>query len=69
MTTELSHIKKLRQKSKKQFRVGGKFAVRPSFEEVRSRAVHIWRSRVQHGKPGDHLSDWLQAERELAARR
>ncbi len=37
-------------------------------EAVRARAYEIYRERSGRGQPGDALSDWNQAERELAGR-
>jgi hypothetical protein len=34
-------------------------------EQVRTRAFEVFQTRMQMHTPGDHLSDWLQAEREL----
>ncbi len=34
-------------------------------EEIRKRAEEIYRERVANNKPGDSLSDWLQAEKEI----
>jgi hypothetical protein len=34
-------------------------------EEVRKRAEEIYKERVVKNKPGDSLSDWLQAEKEI----
>jgi len=36
-----------------------------SSDDVQKRAEQIYHDRVQAGKPGDELSDWLQAEKEL----
>ena len=35
---------------------------------VRSAAFDVFQTRVRDGLPGDCVSDWLQAERKLAAR-
>jgi hypothetical protein len=40
-------------------------AVRPTYDEIARRAYEI--SLERNGGPGDALSDWLQAERELAS--
>lgn len=42
-------------------------ATPPSEDDIRRRAYDIYRSR--NGTPGDPATDWLQAERELAAER
>jgi hypothetical protein len=34
-------------------------------EEIRKRADAIYQQRVAEKKPGDALSDWLKAEREI----
>jgi hypothetical protein len=39
--------------------------VTPTYDEIARRAYEI--SLERHGGPGDALSDWLQAERELAS--
>jgi hypothetical protein len=36
-----------------------------SAEDIRSRAEKIYLERLAGGKHGDHLSDWLQAEKEI----
>jgi hypothetical protein len=36
-----------------------------SADSIRKRAEEIYRERVNNGKHGDELSDWLQAEKEL----
>jgi hypothetical protein len=36
-----------------------------SVEDIRNRAERIYQERLSHGKQGDHLSDWLQAEKEI----
>jgi hypothetical protein len=36
-----------------------------SAEDIRLRAEKIYQERLAHGKQGDHLSDWLQAEKEM----
>lgn len=36
-----------------------------SADDIRRRAEEIYLERVNKGKHGDELSDWLQAEREL----
>jgi len=36
-----------------------------SSAEIQRRAEQIYLSRVHAGAPGDELSDWLQAEKEL----
>lgn len=35
-------------------------------EHIRMRAAQIYGERVSNGNHGDQLSDWLQAEKELA---
>jgi hypothetical protein len=35
-------------------------------EEIRIRAAEIYTERQHKGRHGDELSDWLQAEKELA---
>ena len=65
---DLCHSKKLRLKANRQFRVGGKFAKKPSNADIRHRASQIWQTRMKNGIQGDHVSDWLQAERELASK-
>jgi hypothetical protein len=37
-------------------------------EAVRARAYEIYQERSRRGDRGDALSDWMQAERELAGR-
>ena len=37
-----------------------------AFERVRARAYEIFLARARDTAPGDELSDWLQAEREVA---
>jgi hypothetical protein len=34
-------------------------------EEIRKRAGEIYAKRAAEKKPGDELSDWLQAEKEI----
>jgi hypothetical protein len=34
-------------------------------EEIRKRAEDIYKQRAAANKPGDALSDWLQAEKEI----
>lgn len=36
-------------------------------DRIRRRAYEIYKDRRSHGAPGDELSDWLQAERDLAS--
>jgi hypothetical protein len=36
-----------------------------SVEDIRKRAEKIYHERLAHGKQGDDLSDWLQAEKEI----
>jgi hypothetical protein len=36
-----------------------------SEEDIRFRAYEIFQARVSEGQPGNEMSDWLQAEREL----
>jgi hypothetical protein len=38
---------------------------RISADAIRSRAEQIYHERMNNGKHGDELSDWLQAEKEL----
>jgi hypothetical protein len=38
---------------------------RVSQDAIRERACQIYQARVKAGQPGDELSDWLEAEREL----
>jgi hypothetical protein len=40
-------------------------AATPTYDEIARRAYEI--SLARNGGPGDALSDWLQAERELAS--
>jgi len=35
------------------------------FKEVQERAYDFWEARMQWDIPGDHLSDWLQAQKEI----
>jgi hypothetical protein len=42
-----------------------KKAKKISVEDIRNRAEKIYQERLAHGKQGDHLSDWLQAEKEM----
>lgn len=65
MSTSVNFKKRLSQKAKRQFRVAGKFARKPTSDQIRQRAADIFRHRLVTGQSGDHLSDWLQAEREL----
>lgn len=37
-------------------------------EALRTRAYEIYLERCEKGAPGDELSDWAQAERELSSR-
>lgn len=39
----------------------------PGVEAIRARALRIHLARLASGQPGDALSDWFQAERELKA--
>ncbi|MGD2034553.1 MAG: hypothetical protein PVF73_05815 [Bacteroidales bacterium] len=39
--------------------------VKVSSEVIQQRAEQIYQDRLQTGIPGDELSDWLQAEKEL----
>jgi hypothetical protein len=34
-------------------------------EDIRVRAERIYQERLAAGKGGDHVSDWLQAEKEI----
>jgi len=34
-------------------------------QEIRERAQDMYEARMQWNIPGDHLSDWLQAEKEV----
>jgi hypothetical protein len=34
-------------------------------EEIRKKAEEIFNQRTSSNKPGDELSDWLQAEKEI----
>jgi len=47
----------------------GKPQQKPSLEaykeETRKRAEEIYKQRVAGNKPGDALSDWLQAEKDI----
>ncbi|MFH0918975.1 MAG: hypothetical protein V1913_01320 [Fibrobacterota bacterium] len=36
--------------------------------KIPARALEIYKTRIQSGIPGDELSDWLQAEKEIIAR-
>lgn len=36
-----------------------------SEEDIRLRAEKIYHERLARGRSGDHLSDWLQAEKEI----
>ncbi len=35
------------------------------FEDIQKRAQEIYQKRMEQNVPGDELSDWVQAEREL----
>lgn len=37
-----------------------------SAEDIRRKAEEIYRDRINNGKVGDELSDWLQAEKQLS---
>lgn len=37
-------------------------------DSIRARAYQIFQSRIRNRTPGDAISDWLEAERELAGR-
>ena len=39
---------------------------RVPFEDIQKRAQEIYQERLKSNKPGDELSDWVQAEKELA---
>lgn len=43
--------------------------VLPDHEEIASRAYALSTQRRENGLPGDEMSDWLQAEREILAER
>lgn len=43
--------------------------IKPNPEAVRRRAYELYLERARTGKPGDEAADWVQAERELLARR
>jgi hypothetical protein len=34
-------------------------------EDIRQRAQEIFNERLSRGEEGDHLSDWIRAEKEL----
>lgn len=36
-----------------------------SDEDIRKRAEEIFNERMARGESGDHLSDWIKAEKEL----
>jgi hypothetical protein len=36
-----------------------------SDEDIRKRAEEIFNERMARGEGGDHLSDWIKAEKEL----
>lgn len=40
-----------------------------SAEDISLRAQRIYHERINNGVPGDELSDWLSAERELMGTR
>jgi len=37
-------------------------------EEIRKRAYEIYQERIKTKAPGDQLSDWLKAEKEIKAK-
>lgn len=41
-------------------------STKPAADRVGARAYEIYQARNGSGTPGDHVSDWLQAERELS---
>jgi hypothetical protein len=43
--------------------------IKPNAEAVRRRAYELYLDRARTGKPGDETADWVQAEKELHARR
>lgn len=38
----------------------------PSTDEIATAAYLNYRKRIEHGIPGNHESDWIQAEQELS---
>lgn len=38
------------------------------FEDIQKRAQEIYLERLKSNKPGDELSDWVQAEKDLAVK-
>lgn len=40
--------------------------IKPSADQIRQRAYHIYVERLAKGGTGDPQSDWLRAERELS---
>ncbi len=46
--------------------LAGSARVEPPSDRVRVRAYEIYAARIANGAAGDAVSDWLQAERELA---
>lgn len=46
-----------------------KSSMKPTEDEIRIRAYHLYRRRVADGVAGDEASDWIAAERELLKRR
>jgi len=53
-------------KAKKQAPLESMRPLRVSSEEaIRYRAYEIFQARSSQGSPGDALSDWVQAEREM----
>lgn len=41
----------------------------PSFEEIKQRAQEIYEDRVKKNLPGTQDSDWIEAEKQLAAKK
>lgn len=42
---------------------------KPGPDDVRRRAYEVYLERTAKGRPGNELSDWLQAERDLKNRK
>ena len=60
-------MKKVSKQVSRKMKTNVKFAVGSPeyFEQIKLRAHEIYEGRIKKGLPGDQISDWIQAEKEI----
>jgi hypothetical protein len=68
MAEAATRTRRARTSASKAPKRAAKTSMKPTEDQIRIRAYHLYQRRVAAGIAGDEAADWIEAERELLKR-